>query len=54
MTTWQDIEDVMAYWYREGSFGVWTDWVKLEVDVETLAANAHLFTTGSAIHIGII
>ncbi len=38
MPTWHDIEDVMAYWFREGDRGAWADWPQLDVDIEALAS----------------
>jgi hypothetical protein len=36
MTTWQDIEDVMAYWFREGARIAWVDLVEIRKDHEDL------------------
>ena len=38
MPTWQDIEDVMAYWYREGDFNAWADLVEIQQDQGDLSA----------------
>ena len=36
MATWQDIEDVMAYWFREGACIAWVDLVEIRKDQEDL------------------
>ena len=38
MPTWQDIEDVMAYWYREGDFNAWADLAEIQQDQGDLSA----------------
>ena len=38
MPTWQDIEDVMAYWYREGGRIDWMDLAEIRQDQEDLSA----------------
>ena len=38
MPTWQDTEDVMAYWYREGDFNAWADLAEIQQDHEDLSA----------------
>ena len=38
MPTWQDIEDLMAYWYRECDFNAWADLVEIQQDQEDLSA----------------
>ena len=38
MPTWQDIEDVMANWYRECDFNAWADLVEIQQDQEDLSA----------------
>ena len=38
MPTWHDIEDVMAFWYRESDRIAWVDLAEIQRDQEDLSA----------------
>ena len=40
MTTWQDIEDVMAHWHREANEPAWCDLEKTEEQLAIIASNS--------------
>ena len=43
--SWQDVESVMDFWYREGAARAWGDVAELEQGLEDLATNTHIFET---------
>ena len=50
--SWQDVDAVMAFWYRSSAVGAWDDWMELTYELETLESVGHLWTTADerAIH----